>query len=143
MILRPATPLDAGAMGQILSDWIEATPWMPRLHTRAETIGFCGHMIDRGWVQVAESDALDGFLARDGDYIHALYIREGARGLGRGSALLQVAMGAARRLALNTFQSNLQAQTFYEGHGFCAVKRSDGAGNDEGLPDIRYEWEVA
>lgn len=143
MILRAATPLDAGAMGQILSDWIDTTPWMPRIHTRAEDISFCSYMIEKGWVEVVASNALDGFLARDDTFIHALYVRSEARRLGCGSMLLQAAMRQVGRLSLWTFQDNLAAQAFYEGHNFRATKRTDGARNDEGLPDICYEWEAA
>ena len=140
--LRPATLLDAGRVGAILSAWIDETPWMPRIHTRAEDIGFAGTMVERGWVTVSETgDTVSGFLARDGDDIHALYVDPDARGHGIGSRLLCDAMRRENTLTLWTFQSNLRAQAFYERHGFVAQERTDGAGNDEGLPDIRYHWQ--
>ena len=46
----------------------------------------------------------------------------------------------AGRLWLWTFQANLGAQRFYLREGFAEVRRTDGAGNDEGLPDIQYHW---
>ena len=50
--------LDAGAVGRILSEFIDTSDWMPLLHSRAEDIGFAGTMIDRGWVRVFEGHNL-------------------------------------------------------------------------------------
>lgn len=141
MILRAATPLDAGRVGAILSAWIDETPWMPRVHTRAQDIAHASMMVDRGWVTVSEDNEITGFLARDSDDIHALYIAPEARGQGTGSQLLTQAMQQEPKLTLWTFQANTGAQSFYERHGFVATRRTDGSGNDEGLPDIRYDWQ--
>ncbi|WP_439521630.1 GNAT family N-acetyltransferase [Marivita sp.] len=140
-LLRPATPLDAGRVGAILSAWIDETPWMPRVHTRAEDIAHADMMVARGWVTVSENETITGFLARNADDIHALYIAPTARGQGIGSQLLGDAMLHEDKLTLWTFQANTRAQTFYKRHGFSEVDRSDGAANDEGLPDIRYQWQ--
>ena len=45
---------------------------MPRLHSRAEDIGFAGTMIDRGWVRVFEEDTILGFIARSDEEVCAL-----------------------------------------------------------------------
>lgn len=140
--LARATPLDAGRVGAILSGWIDETPWMPRIHTRAEDIAHASMLVDRGWVTVAQiADQVIGFIARDDAVIHALYVDASARSKGVGSALLGQAMQNAARLDLWTFQHNTSAQRFYERHGFDAVERTNGARNDEGLPDIRYQWQ--
>lgn len=141
IVIRPARPTDAGKVGAILSNFIDTTPWMPRVYSRAQDIGFAGMMIDRGWVRVAENRAgVVGFLAREGDMIQALYVIENARGQGVGHALLQDTCDQQKRLTLWTFQANTRAQDFYLKHAFHEVERTDGSGNDEGLPDIRYEW---
>lgn len=140
-LLRPATPLDAGRVGAILSAWIDETPWMPRIHTRAEDIAHADMMVRQGWVTVSENETINGFLARNGDDIHALYIAPDARGQGVGSRLLIDAMHKNDQLSLWTLQANTRAQAFYERHGFTEVERTDGTGNDEGLPDIRYHWQ--
>jgi GNAT superfamily N-acetyltransferase len=139
--LRPATPLDAGAVGGILSAFIDETPWMPRIHTRAEDLAHADALIAHGWVTVATLDRrVRGFLAQDGATIHALYIHKDARGSGIGAALLDHAMTQNAELELWTFEANTGAQRFYERAGFTLAERTDGSSNDEGLPDRRYVW---
>lgn len=139
--LRAARSTDAGAVGAILSEFIDSTPWMPRLHTRAQDVAFAGRMIDQGWVTVAtHHGSVTGFVAREGEQLNALYISGRARGRGIGSTLLWSAKARVSRLTLWTFQANAAAQAFYVRHGFTACECTDGAGNDEGLPDTRFEW---
>ena len=141
--LRPARPLDAGALGAMLTEAVSAHSWKPRLHSATEDIGHVGRMIDRGWITVA-SDAENrplGFLARDGNYVHALYVAGTARSSGVGQRLMTQAKGARDRLELWTFEANLAAHRFYERQGFDIVERTDGRTNEERLPDIRYVWE--
>ena len=92
--------LDAGAVGRILSEFIDTTDWMPRLHSRAEDIGFAGTMIDRGWVRVFEGDTILGFIARSDEEVCALYVARAARGQGIGTALLNDAKQVRQSLKL-------------------------------------------
>ena len=46
-------------------------------------------------------------------------------------------------LSLYTFQVNDGARRFYERHGFVVAALGDGSDNEEGQPDIRYEWRPA
>ena len=73
--------------------------------------------------------------------IDQLYVDPSAQGCGLGSRLVEI---AKRRfpagLELWTFQINATAHRFYERHGFVAVDRTDGSGNEEREPDIRYRW---
>nr|WP_275116226.1 GNAT family N-acetyltransferase [Aliiroseovarius subalbicans] len=124
-----------------MSGWIDETPWMPRVHTCADEQGFARMLVDKGWTSVARRCGVPvGFLARDGGAVHALYLAPGVRGQGVGKALLDRAKAETRALALYTFQANAGAQRFYLREGFSEVARTDGARNDENLPDIRYEW---
>jgi len=141
VILRPARSTDAGTTGEILHGFSRDNDWMPELHSRAETIAFCGWMIDQGWVTVAEGDAgIVGFLALKGDEIHSLYLTPSECGQGIGQRLLDHAKSRQRQLSLFAFQANPGACRFYERNGFAEVARSDGAGNDENLPDVTYVW---
>ncbi len=139
--LRPAVAGDEGAVGAILSDWIDATPWMPRLHTRDEDRGFVGHLIGTMEVTVAEIGGnAAGFLARDGHQIQALYLAAAARGRGVGGQLLDAAKDRADALTLWAFQANTGAIQFYARAGFAEAERTDGARNDERMPDVRMIW---
>lgn len=154
--IRPATPGDAAVLGAILSDWIDATPWMPRLHTRDEDRRFVAGMIGAGRVHLAETAGPVGFVAlsaagQDADggqgaairEIDALYVAAGARGRGIGRALVAVAQDGAGRVELWTFRANTCARGFYAGLGFAEIGRTDGEANAERLPDLRLAWERA
>lgn len=141
LALGPARAADAAEIAAILSAWIDETPWVPRIHRREDELAFAADLIARGWVTVARRQgAVVGFLARDGAEVQALYVATSARGQGVGAALLARAKKASPRLGLWTFQFNEGAQAFYARHGFAESHRTGGAGNDEKLPDIRYEW---
>lgn len=125
----------------ILKQFQDNNDWMPDLYTAAETIAFCGALIDQGWVTVAvQRDRVVGFVARDGDEICALYLARRAFGKGIGRALLDDAKTRADRLTLRVFQANTGAQRFYRREGFGESGRGEGADNDENLPDIAYVW---
>ncbi|WP_171173511.1 GNAT family N-acetyltransferase [Ruegeria sp. HKCCD8929] len=141
VLLRPARSLDAGATGEILYAFTRDNDWMPKLYSRAETIAFCGTMIDRGWVTVAENGTgVAGFLARDGEHVCALYLAGPAQGRGIGKRLLDEAKAGRDLLRLHTFAANTGARRFYLREGFREVARGDGTSNEENLPDIAYVW---
>lgn len=140
-VLRAARSTDAGSVGEILSEFVDTTDWIPRLHSRAQDIGHAGSMIARGWVTVAEqAGRVVGFAAAEGTDLDALYVAQDARGQGIGTALLAHVQAQRDSLELWTFQANAPAQDFYLKHGFSEVTRTDGSANDEHLPDIRYAW---
>ncbi len=61
-------------------------------------------------------------------------------GKGIGSLLLAHALRTLPLpLRLYTFQANAGARRFYERHGFCAIKFTDGQANEERCPDVLYE----
>lgn len=141
MTLRKARSTDAGKTGAIMSEFIDTTDWMPRIHTRAEDIGFCASMIDRGWMTIAERDGdVVGFLARNGSEVNALYVANAAQGSGFGKALLDGAKAGREALELWTLQANEGARRFYLREGFREVRTTEGQANDEGLPDVFLQW---
>ncbi|MFC3614290.1 GNAT family N-acetyltransferase [Lutimaribacter marinistellae] len=139
--VRPARPTDAGRTGSILHAFARDTAWMPELWSEAETIAHCGKMIDRGWVTVLEHRGrVEGFLARDGEEIVALYLAPSVQARGWGAVLLRAAQDRCERLHLRAFAANGPANRFYERNGFTVAGRGTGAENDENLPDIAYVW---
>ncbi|MET7426358.1 GNAT family N-acetyltransferase [Dactylosporangium sp. NPDC005555] len=82
-----------------------------------------------------------GVLVLDGDWVDQLYVAPGHTGLGLGSRLIDLAK--SRRpagLQLWTFATNTAAQRFYLRHGFTVAETTDGSGNEERAPDIRFVW---
>ena len=140
MILSPATMADAAALAAILRDWIHEVPWMPRLHTPEEDLGFLHHLIETRQVVVARSPEPQGFIAVAEGEVDALYLAPQARNRGIGAALLRQAKAAQSTLTLWTFQANTGARRFYARHGFVETLQTDGSGNAERLPDVRLQW---
>jgi len=82
-----------------------------------------------------------GVLVLNKHYLDQLYIHNDYQSLGIGEMLLNFAKNNSdNRIVLRTFQINKKAQMFYEKRGFKAISFSDGSNNEEGLPDIEYEW---
>jgi len=49
----------------------------------------------------------------------------------------ELAVSLARAVAA----ANARARRFYEARDFHAIRFTDGADNEERMPDIRYRWE--
>ncbi len=80
-------------------------------------------------------------LVLDGDWVDQLYVDPSFTGMGLGSHLIGLAK--SRRpagLQLWTFATNTEAQRFYLRHGFVVAETTDGSGNEEKAPDIRFVW---
>lgn len=145
MLLRPARAFDAAACAAIVNGWIDATPWMPRIHD-APTIAwfYREHVFRHQRVTVAErAGEVAGFLAFDPDRacITSLYLHPAARGAGIGARLLGHAKTQAPRLSLWAFRANTGAMRFYLREGFREGRRSEGD-NEERMPDIEFVWEA-
>jgi GNAT superfamily N-acetyltransferase len=82
------------------------------------------------------------FLAQRGEEVRLLYTRPDRIGMGAGSQLIEASKATGvGALELWCFQANERARRFYEARGFHAVRFTDGADNEEQMPDIRYRWE--
>ena len=143
MRLRPATSQDAPAIAVILRTCFRVSlPFLPELHTAAEDLAFVsGRLMAENAVWVAElEDAVVGYVAFRDDWIEHLFIHPDRQGQGIGPALLAKALADGRPKQLWTFQQNTRARRFYEARGFRVVEFTDGAGNEEKTPDVRYLW---
>ena len=116
----------------------------PTLHTLEETFAFYREVFVRGpiWGMFA-GDRLLGHIALKPGWIEHLFVEPTEHGRGIGRALLDVAKREQRDLQLWTFQANTRARRFYEAAGFLAQEFTDGAGNEEKQPDVRYRWQRA
>ena len=142
--IRPAEAGDAEAIAKIhTTSMREALPYLPDLHSEEEDRAWVANVVlphQEVWVAEAAGRVV-GVAALDGDMLAQLYILPGEQGRGIGSALLAKAM--ARRsggLRLYAFQRNTRARGFYERRGFIAIEFGDGSGNEEGEPDVLYQW---
>lgn len=98
-------------------------------------------------ITLAQSDAhLAGFLSfarKPGETmgeISHLFVHPDHQGQGIGAALLDNAITSyGRPLHLWVFEANTRARRLYQSRGFRMTERTDGSGNDEKLPDMRFE----
>jgi GNAT superfamily N-acetyltransferase len=143
MILRPATSDDAPALAGILRICFRVSlPFLPELHTPDEDQAYMSARLatpEPVWVSVVDG-APAGFITfRDG-WIDHLYVHPDRQGQGIGRALLAKALEDGRPKQLWAFRQNTRARRFYEARGFRPVEFTDGAGNEEKTPDVRYLW---
>lgn len=147
--LRPVRINDAGDCAEVyLRSRAFAMPEVPVVHDMGEVRRWMADdVIGHRDITVAELDGtIVGLLVLDGGaggpgWIEQLYLDPAWIGRGLGDRMMEVAKQRhPAGLRLWTFQVNERAQRFYEHHGFVAAERTDGAGNEERSPDIRYEW---
>ena len=156
--VRAAEAADADAIGDVYLAAFHATYDFPLAHTDDQVRDWLRGVVADGtaWVAVSQVQAsgeqkraglsLDdglvvGFLRLDGFELDQLYVRPGWWGRGIGSRLVELAKARSPDgLTLWTFQVNERARRFYERQGFVELLRTDGAGNEERQPDVRYGW---
>jgi GNAT superfamily N-acetyltransferase len=147
VLRRAATPSDAATAAELyLRARRAAVPAVPPLvHDDDDVRRWFREVVPERETWLAEhGGAPVAVMVLDGDELDQLYVHPDRTGRGVGSRLLALAQRSRPGgLALWTFQSNLGAQRFYERHGFIAVERTDGSGNEERAPDVRYAWRPA
>ena len=141
---RAAAADASTATGIYLRSRRAAWPAMPcGIHCDEETHAFVANVMiaqRETWLAWEDETAL-GLLVLDGSEVDWLFVDPVAQSRGVGSALIEHAKTRSPNgLALWVFESNRSAQAFYERHGFVIVGRTDGAGNEDKAPDIRYAW---
>ena len=141
---RLARREDAAAIARVFSPSYRLLDFLPMLHTEEEDRWFIENVVlEECAVTVAEDDkGIVAFLARQGDEVRMLYTHPDFIGAGAGSLLLEGAQrSGATALELWCFQANIRARRFYEGHGFKAIRFTDGRDSEEKCPDVRYRWQ--
>ena len=120
----------------------EAMPWLPVLHTpEEEAAHFAGRLEDGQDVFVFDDGEVVGFAVLHGDELDGLYVAPEAQRQGVGAALFRHAQELRpERFGFWVFRDNAGARRFYESHGAHVLYETDGAGNEERTPDVRYEW---
>ena len=142
--LRRATSCDADAIADVYSASFRLLTFLPMLHTIDEYRWFVANVILKECeVTVVEDETgIVAFLALKGDEVCLLYTRPDRIGMGAGTQLIEAAKATGiGALELWCFQANERARRFYEARGFRAIRFTDGADNDERMPDVRYRWE--
>lgn len=137
---------DVDTIAEVFFASLRLLVFLPNLHTVAEDRSFIANTILRDCeVIIAEDDSgIVSFLARQGEEIRLLYTRPDGIGCGAGTQLVEAAKkSGVDALELWCFQANSRARRFYEARGFCAIRFTDGAANEEKMSDIRYRWERA
>jgi GNAT superfamily N-acetyltransferase len=144
VVLRRAGPEDAADVAEVYLTAFHATYTFPLAHTDDEVRGWIREQVvvptSETWVAVVDAEIV-GMMVISGGSLEQLYLRPDRWRQGVGSRL--VALAKERRpdgLELYTFQVNARARAFYERLRFTAVWFGDGSANEEGQPDVRYEW---
>lgn len=114
--------------------------YLPVLHTAEERRRhFSEQLNEHASLIAVQAGVIVGFALFGRGWLHHLYVSR--RNHGVGAALLEAVQARSKEgLQLWTFQANQGAQRFYQRHGFIAVEQTEGDGNEERLPDVRYEW---
>ena len=142
--IRAATIDDVGAIAAVdRAARSLALPSVRWAHGWDEVPGWIGGvLIPHGSVFVAELDRrIVGYMALHEGWIDALYLHPDVWRSGIGTAFVAHAKTLRPTgLQLWCFQVNARARAFYLRQGFVVAELTDGAGNEELEPDIRFVW---
>ncbi|KUN03910.1 histone acetyltransferase [Streptomyces yokosukanensis] len=143
--LRRAVPADARAAADVwLRSFRAALPTVVRPHSDDNVRAFFRDVVvpsQETWVADAGGGGVIGVMVLHEEELSQLYLDPRWRGRGIGDRFVALAKERSPGgLTLWTFQVNKPAHRFYERHGFCAVESTDGSGNEEREPDVRFVW---
>ncbi|MER5602696.1 GNAT family N-acetyltransferase [Streptomyces sp. NPDC002265] len=144
VVLRRAAGSDAGPAAEVwLRSFAAALPSVVRPRSDDDVRDYFRDVVvplRETWV-AETAGAVVGVMVLDGELLSQLYLAPDWRGRGLGDRFVVLAKERSPQgLTLWTFQVNEPAHRFYERHGFVAVERTDGSGNEEREPDVRYVW---
>jgi GNAT superfamily N-acetyltransferase len=141
-MIRRARPEDSDALAALFRRSYRTLTFLPILHTPKEDRAHFRKVVREQDVWVAEEDGeIAGFVALEGDSGTFFYVEPTAQGAGIGSALFErVQRERPNGFSFWAFQKNDRARRFYEKRGCIPVEFTEGKGNEEKEPDVRYEW---
>ena len=144
--IRRAVPADALAIADVFLASFHSTYEFPLAHTDDEVRGWVRDRLvvtEETWV-AAHGPRVVAMMVIAPGHLEQLYVAPDQLGRGIGRKLVDLAKERSPAgLSLWTFQVNGRARRFYERNGFAAVELTDGGGNEERQPDVRYEWSGA
>jgi GNAT superfamily N-acetyltransferase len=148
VVLRPAQDADADAVADVMlaarDACVAAGTMPPSVHPASDLPrhvrqGLLGRL--EVWVAHEPDGPVVAVMALDDTWLDDLYVAPRRAGRGIGSALLDLAKALRPGgFGLWVFEMNGPARRFYERHGLVPVERTDGSGNEERAPDVRYAW---
>ncbi|MBU1175615.1 MAG: GNAT family N-acetyltransferase [Alphaproteobacteria bacterium] len=143
IVLRNASRLDIGIVAGVFTRARATLTFLPELHTQEEDRVFVREVLFKTCrIRLAFLDKRAcGFIAVENGWIRQMHVDPGHFGKGVGTALIRDAQSCNHQLELWCFQNNKRARQLYERFGFAGVEFTDGAGNEEKTPDVRYVWQ--
>ncbi len=136
-MIRRATGDDVEEIVAIFEPSFALLDFLPQLHTHEEHLAYFGQRVRDGEAYILGR----GFAILDDDWLTHLYVHPDVMGTGVGHALFEhVTTLRPEGFQFWVFQQNERARRFYESHGAVAVELTEGSGNEERTPDVRYEW---
>jgi len=142
-VIRRARAYESDTIAALYERSYATLDYLPRLHTLAEYETFMAKHVreDDVWVWDEKGLVVGFMILRGDDDLFLLYLEPDRTGEGIGTKLLDHAKRERPHgFELWTFQQNAGARRFYERHGLVPVEFTDGGGNEERTPDVRYEW---
>ncbi|MDF2256023.1 GNAT family N-acetyltransferase [Streptantibioticus ferralitis] len=147
LVIRRAVDSDASAVADVwLRSFASALPTVRRPRGDEEVRAYIRDVVvpaRETWVSVADGSVVGMMVLAEG-LLSQLYLDPVWRGRGIGDRFIALAKSLRPEgLELWTFQVNGPARRFYERHGFVVAEQTDGHGNEEREPDVRYVWRPA
>lgn len=142
-MIRRAKAEDVEAIAALFRRSFGTLSFLPTLHTADEDRAHLAGVVATQDVWVAEEDGrVLGFIALEDDLGTFFYVDPEAHGRGIGTGLFEQArLARPGGFSFWVFQANDRARRFYEKRGCSAVEFTEGEGNEEKEPDVRYAWE--
>jgi GNAT superfamily N-acetyltransferase len=136
-MIRRASEADVEAIVEVFEPSFATLDFLPQLHSHEEHLAHFRRCLAEGEAYLLGR----GFAILEGDRLTHLYVHPDAIGTGIGHALFEhVKTRRPDGFDFWVFQENKRAREFYEAHGAVPVEFGDGSLNEEGVPDVRYEW---